>query len=242
MQIDTSTIINIFIVAGFSVIAVLITYLLIIKRKKADYDQKNRKAILDEVRNTFEKQIYALNDRLIQSEERWKDVNHLLLRKEYLENKSPISNSRKIFYSEFLKANGITENELIIDSRLIFVLTPFNDSYAEDYKVIREVCTSIGFKCVRGDENYFKSDIFPKMLKLIVKANLIIANINGRNPNVLYELGIAQALDKPVILISSKPEELPVDIKSKRFLVYSNYKELQEMIRKELFNLSKANE
>lgn len=71
---------------------------------------------------------------------------------------------------------------------------------------------------------------------------MIIANINGRNPNVLYELGITQALDKPVILISREPEKLPIDIKSKRFLIYRDYKVLQEMIRQELINLTTTNE
>lgn len=233
---------NIFIIAGISLIAGLITYLLIVYRKKAVYDQHNQKVLLDEVRSSFEKQMYSLNDRLIQSEERWRDVNHLLLRDEYRGNKSPITNIRKTYYSEFLKANGISENDLVIDKRLIFILTPFNDLYAEDYKVIREVCLASGFSAFRGDENYIKGDIFPEMLKLIVKSNLIIANINGRNPNVLYELGIAQALDKPVILISREPEQLPIDIKSKRFLIYRDYKELQKLVRKEIINLSTPNE
>lgn len=239
MQIEAT---NILIIVGMTFLAALVTYLIIVNRKKGEYDTANQKAILDEVRSSFEKQIYALNDRLIQSEERWQDVNHLLLRDEYRGNKSPIANSRKTYYSEFLKANGITENDLVIDTRLIFILTPFHDNYSQDYNVIREVCTSSGFKCFRGDETYFKGDIFPQMLKLIIKSNLIIANINGRNPNVLYELGIAQALDKPVILISREPEKLPIDIKSKRFLIYRDYKELQEMIRQELINLSSPNE
>lgn len=64
----------------------------------------------------------------------------------------------------------------------------------------------------------------------------------GRNPNVLYELGIAQALDKPVILISREPEQLPIDIKSKRFLIYRDYKELQKMIGQEFINLTTINE
>ena len=192
---------------------------------------------MESIRNSIEKQIYNLNDRLILNEERWRDVNHLLLRNEYIGNNTPITNSRQTYYSDFLKANGITQNDLLIDNRLVFILTPFHDNYSEDYKVIREACTQSGFNAYRGDENYIKGDIFPEMLKLIVKSNLIIANINGRNPNVLYELGIAQAIDKPVILISSEPEKLPIDIKSKRFLVYRNYTELQEMIRKELQNL-----
>ena len=239
MQIDT---INILIITTITLFVGVSAYLLIINRKKAKYDINNQKAILDEVRNSFEKQMYILNDRLIQSEERWRDVNHLLLRDEYRANKSPITNIMQTHYSEFLKANGISENDLVIDKRLIFILTPFNDIYAEDYMVIREVCLANGFNAYRGDENFIKGDIFPEMLKLIVKSNLIIANINGRNPNVLYELGIAQALDKPVILISKEPEQLPIDIKSKRFLIYRDYKELQELIRLELINLTKANE
>lgn len=70
------------------------------------------------------------------------------------------------------------------------------------------------------------------------KANLIIANINGRNANVMYELGIAQAMDKPVLLVSKDPESLPVDIKSKRFLIYSDYENLKNLIRNELINIS----
>jgi len=234
--------VSLLLIALISIVITLLVLLLYSKMKKGYYNQEVNQAVLESIRDSVEKQIYNLNDRLVQTEERWKDVNHLLLQKEFIENRSPITNSRKTYYSDFLKANGISENDLIIDSRLIFILTPFNDKFFEDYRVIRDVCTSMGYKCIRGDENYFKGDIFPEMLRLIVKANLIIANINGRNPNVLYELGISQALDKPVILISREPEKLPFDIKSKRFLIYSDYKELQEMIRQELINLSNINE
>jgi hypothetical protein len=229
--------ISMLLIALVSVIIATIAFLFYNRLKKSKYDSEQNKAVLESIRNSIEKQIYNLNDRLILNEERWRDVNHLLLRNEYIGNNTPITNSRQTYYSDFLKANGITQNDLLIDNRLVFILTPFHDNYSEDYKVIRETCTQSGFNAYRGDENYIKGDIFPEMLKLIVKANLIIANVNGRNPNVLYELGIAQALDKPVILISSEPDKLPIDIKSKRFLVYRNYTELQEMIRKELQNL-----
>lgn len=229
--------ISMLLIALVSVIITTITLLFYNRLKKSKYDSEQNKAVLESIRNSIEKQIYNLNDRLILNEERWRDVNHLLLRNEYIGNNTPVTNSRQTYYSDFLKANGITQNDLLIDNRLVFILTPFHDNYSEDYKVIRETCTQSGFNAYRGDENYIKGDIFPEMLKLIVKANLIIANVNGRNPNVLYELGIAQALDKPVILISSEPDKLPIDIKSKRFLIYRNYTELQEMIRKELQNL-----
>lgn len=235
MQLD---IITIAIILGISLFVGMGVYLIILSIKKKEYDSKNQKIILDDIRNSFEKQMYVINERLVQSEERWKDVNHLLLRDDYLENQLKLNTGKQIYYSDFLRANGISENDLIIDKKLIFILTPFNDLFFEDYKVIKDICFKNGFNAFRGDEIFIKGDIFPEMLKLIVKSNLIIANINGRNSNVLYELGIAQALDKPVILISKKPEDLPIDVKSKRFLIYNNYNELEEMIRKELLNLS----
>lgn len=229
---------NFLLLAGIlSILLGMVGALLYFNFKKARYSEKENRALLESIRFGIERQIYGLNERLIQNEERWRDVNHLLLRGEYLTNESAFSIERKIFYSEFLKANGITENDLIIDNRLIFVLTPFHDDHYDEYKVIRETCSALGFKCVRGDESQYKSDIFAQVLKLIVKSRLIIANINGRSPNVLYELGISQALDKNIILVSKSPKELPVDIKSKRFLIYEKEVELSEQLRKELLEL-----
>lgn len=228
---------NILMIVGISLLATLITYLLIINRKKAKYDKDSNRAILDEVRNNFERQMYALNDRLIQSEERWRDVNHLLLRQKYVEATNDFRSQRQIHYSDFLKSNGVLENELIVDNRLIFVLTPFNDEFYDEFMVIKDVCSSMGFKCIRGDEKQFKGDIFPEMLRYIAQARIVIANINGRNPNVLYELGVAQALDKNVILVSKEPKDLPIDIKSQRFLIYSDFKILSNLLKTELNKL-----
>lgn len=222
-----------------SVVFTLTVFFLFKYLKKAKYDKDNNKAVLDSIRHSFETQIYSLNDRLVQSEERWKDVNHLLLRNEYIHNDSPLKLDQKIFYSDFLRANGITENDLIIDSRLIFVLTPFHDRYSEDYRIIKDVCISSGYKCLRGDEIYVKGDIFPEMLRLIIQSSLIIANIDGRNSNVMYELGIAQALNKAVILIAKNPSEIPFNIRSKRFIIYENYNDLTNTLRKELLNVFK---
>jgi nucleoside 2-deoxyribosyltransferase len=231
MDINISTILF---SAVISIVIAASTWLMSKRLKKTRYNENENKVILESIRSSLETQIYSLNDRLIQSEERWKDVNHLLLHNEYLKNEAPLTSSRKTHYSDFLKSNGIAENDLLIDSKLIFVLTPFHKAFDVDFITIRELCTSFGFKCIRGDESNFKSDIFPEILKLIVKSRLIIANVNGRNPNVMYELGIAQAIDKPIVLISKEPENLPIDVKSKRFLIYKDYNELQLMLREVL--------
>jgi hypothetical protein len=221
------------------ILASVLALLLYMNLKKSSYDKENRKAVMEEARSSLEKQIYMLNDRLMKNEDRWRDINHLLIRKEYL-NDQPIILNKNVVLNNFLESNGISSKDLIIDRELIFVLTPFHPRFTNDYNAIRQICLDAGFKCYRGDETFFKSDIFPEMLKHIVKANLIIANLNGKNPNVLYELGIAQALDKPVILIAKTPENLPVDIKSKRFLIYSDQKDLEALLKDELIKLLKS--
>lgn len=231
MQISTTDIIILLLV---SIVGAGLGYYYFIRRKKKYYDTQRNIAILEDLRSTLEKQIYSLNDRLIKNEERWLDVNHLLVNNSL---SNPIAkNSNRTYYSDFLKSNGIFENDLILDDKFIFILTPFNDSYRESYLVIRDTCAKAGFTCIRGDERQITGDIFPEMLRYIVKAKLIIANINGRNPNVMYELGIAHALDKPVLLVSRDVGKLPVDLKSKRFLIYDTYNELETLLREELFN------
>ncbi len=234
MEISSITII---ITAIASISVSVIAFILYSNLKKSRYDSEENKAMLESIRHSLEQKMYGLNDRLVQNEERWRDVNHLLLRQEYLENNQSLGTNRRIHYSEFLQANGISENELKIDNRLVFVLTPFNSQFYNEFMTIKEVCSSAGFNCIRGDEQEFKGDIFPEMLRYMVKARIIIANINGRNPNVLYELGVAQALDKSVILISKEPKDLPIDIQSQRFLIYSDSKTLKDSLKIELNKL-----
>jgi len=231
-----TTIIILIVSIFLTLIVTIVVYILATNLKETRYNSERSRIQLESIRANLEKQMYNINDRLILNEERWRDVNHLLLRDEYLINDLSIKNE-KTHYTDFLKANGITENDLQVDSRLIFVLTPFHDEHIGDFHTIRDVCASAGYKCVRGDEHYFQGDIFSEMLKLIGKSNLIIANISGRNPNVFYELGIAQAMDKPVVLVSRKPEDLPIDIKSRKFLVYSNQEELTSLLRDLLLNI-----
>lgn len=230
---------TLFIIILSNVVIMAIVVILYRNMKRSKYDQEKNQVIFDSIRESLEKQRYLISDKLSYNEERWRDINHLLLRKEYLDENSQIdyNNQSSLKLNNFLKSNGISEKDLIIEKRLVFLLTPFHPKFEMDFNVIKDVCQNVGFNCIRGDENYLQGDIFSEMLRYIIKANLIIANINGRNPNVLYELGIAQALDKPVILISREPENLPIDIKSRKFLIYRGYTELKLKLRDELIRV-----
>ena len=76
--------------------------------------------------------------------------------------------------------------------------------------------------------------LFPVFDLCIVKSRIIIANIDGKNPNVFYELGIAHALGKPTILISKSIENMPFDIQQNRVVLYKDNDDLEEKLSKEL--------
>jgi len=50
---------------------------------------------------------------------------------------------------------------------------------------------------------------------------LIIADLSGNNPNVMYKLGLAYALGKPVILISNDVNSVPFDLLGSLMLFYN---------------------
>ncbi|MGH8660124.1 MAG: hypothetical protein ACREV4_17105 [Gammaproteobacteria bacterium] len=51
-------------------------------------------------------------------------------------------------------------------------------------------------------------------------AKVLVAELTTRNPNVFYELGLAHALKKPVVLISSNESDVPFDLKHIRVIYY----------------------
>ncbi len=56
----------------------------------------------------------------------------------------------------------------------------------------------------------------------INQAAFIVSDVTGKNPNVMYELGIAHTFAKPTILITQNVSDLPFDCKYLRHLEYKN--------------------
>jgi hypothetical protein len=54
----------------------------------------------------------------------------------------------------------------------------------------------------------------------ISTAKVLVAELTERNPNVLYELGLAHALKKPVVLVSSTEKDVPFDLQHIRVIYY----------------------
>ncbi len=126
---------------------------------------------------------------------------------------------------------GLSDAEMQVEKGLVFVLTPFDEEYRNDFFAIKTTCESVGLRCVRGDEEKASGDIFSHILRLIAKADFVIANISSRNPNVYYELGIAQALGKQAILVSRDKETLSFDLQSQRIILYADIQTLSDKLK-----------
>lgn len=90
------------------------------------------------------------------------------------------------------------------------------------------------FEKSRGD------DILKNIFSDIKSADILVADVSEKNPNVFYELGLAQAWNKQVIIICSKKslnddysKKLPFDISTRMILFYgSTYDDIKEISQK----------
>ena len=203
------------------------------KKHESKYNHLQNRIELDSLRQNYESQIYELMHKLSRTEKKFNEINELQI------SGNPLKiTHNKVALNNFLESAGISESDTIIED-YVFVLTPFHKDFVPSFEVIKNICASADLKCIRGDEQNFKGDIFTNVLKNIVKSKFIIANISGRNPNVMYELGLAHALDKNVILIAETLNNIPVDLQSKRIVTYQNLEELAKQLPIELLKIIK---
>lgn len=110
-----------------------------------------------------------------------------------------------------------------IDETLCFVLMPFDEKFTSIYEsIIKKVVESFDLKCKRADEIFGTQPIINDISEHIQKARILIADLTRRNPNVFYELGLAHAIGKQVILISQDLKDVPFDLKHYRCIVYED--------------------
>jgi len=103
-----------------------------------------------------------------------------------------------------------------------FVLMPFAAPLGSHYGLIYEpAIRKAGLRPVRADNDIFATGkIMDQVWSGISVAKVLVAELTSRNPNVFYELGLAHALRKPVVLISSNEDDVPFDVRHIRVIYY----------------------
>lgn len=93
-----------------------------------------------------------------------------------------------------------------------FIIMPIADTPGYDpghfnrvYEyIIKPACLSAGFKPERADDTKHTNTIILDILNQIVSADMAICDLSSKNPNVMYELGIRQAFNLPVVLLKDE--------------------------------------
>lgn len=103
-----------------------------------------------------------------------------------------------------------------------FVVMPFLGQIGSYYQHIYEpAIRKAGLRSIRADADIFGTGkIIDQIWSGIKAAKVLVAELTTRNPNVFYELGLAHALHKPVVLISSNSDDVPFDLKHIRVIYY----------------------
>ena len=107
-----------------------------------------------------------------------------------------------------------------------FVIIPFATSFAFVYDTIERTVRREGLDCTRADQSAISEPIINDIRRHILAADLIIADLTGRNPNVYYEAGFAHALDKRLILIARSVADLAFDLSHIRTIIYAGPEDL----------------
>ena len=113
---------------------------------------------------------------------------------------------------------------LTSSSNLCFVIIPFNPNFNNIYgTLIKPVAEKFGLTVLRADDIYSPGSITEQIRTAIQQARLCIADVSDKNPNVLYEVGIAHSLGKPTVLLTKQMNDVPFDLKSMRVVGYDPY-------------------
>ncbi len=112
-----------------------------------------------------------------------------------------------------------------------FIITPIGDNGSETFRMAKGVIESVIKPLL---ENYGYDDVKPayeinesgmittQIINRIIDDDLVICNLTGNNPNVMYELCLRHVVAKPIIHICQNGTTLPFDIKDNRTIFYKN--------------------
>jgi hypothetical protein len=141
------------------------------------------------------------------------------------------------------RATTSREDAALIEatSRLCFVMMPFKGRFDEIYRnLVIPAVVRQGLSAMRADEMAGPGFIVEQIRAAIQQARLCIADVTGNNANVLYEIGLAHAMNKPLILLAERESEVPFDVAHERVIFYDKHLDQAEDALKRAISVALA--
>ncbi len=86
--------------------------------------------------------------------------------------------------------------------------------------VVAPAAARHGLQAVRSDTISTPGIISSQIIRQIINARIVVADLTGRNPNVFYELALRHAFAKPVVQLMAVGEAIPFDVAPTRTIRY----------------------
>ncbi|MDB5003033.1 MAG: hypothetical protein JWQ34_1258 [Mucilaginibacter sp.] len=128
------------------------------------------------------------------------------------------------------KEDAEPQETISADIKPCFIITPIGELNSPINlkakglinSVIEPVLREFGFDAIPAYKMADSGSINRQVLKSIISNELVIANLTGLNPNVMYELAVRHAVRLPVIIMAEDDTKLPFDINDQRTIFYSD--------------------
>ena len=203
-----------------------------ISKQRRNMLKLNRLVKYNKKRREIEEAISMLSRQLVQSDiGNYLDINNLIFTGQLVNTDHKWGD-----YNIFLKEFGLDKDTIKVRENSAAFLTPFDEYGYNLYEVCQHALLRMGIFLQKTDNYVSKGDVLMNIISLIVQSEVVIANIDGRNPNVYYELGIAHALGKPTVLLSRKirgrwnEKDIGFDLRQKRIVIYDSMEDLEKKL------------
>ena len=112
------------------------------------------------------------------------------------------------------------------EDQIVVVISPIGDEGTPTRKradaiadyIVAPVAKEVNLRVVRSDREPEPGPITPRILRSILAARVVVADLTDQNPNVFYELCFAHAFGRPVVIVVDSPSNLPFDVKDERVI------------------------
>lgn len=114
--------------------------------------------------------------------------------------------------------------------RRAFIITPIGDDggpvrRATDGLLDAVICPVLeerGFEVTVAHRMPNPGSITNQIIEHLISDDLVVANLTGLNPNVMYELAVRHAVRKPLLVLADVRTKLPFDVSAERTALYTD--------------------
>ena len=82
--------------------------------------------------------------------------------------------------------------------------------------LVAPAASRLSLDVIRADRIAEPGSITDQVIRHLIDAELVVADLTDQNPNVFYELAVRQSFGKPVVLVAERGQELPFDLRTER--------------------------